>query len=109
VIRDALPKLPITRQEGHMATKTATKSTIKPAITIATKPSSKSVTDELIAQIAYRLWEDDGQPHGRDQDHWHRAQEIAAAKATIAAKKTAAKKPAANKNAAPKKTLKKSA
>jgi Protein of unknown function (DUF2934) len=27
---------------------------------------------------AYAIWEAEGQPHGRDEDHWHRAtQEIA--------------------------------
>jgi hypothetical protein len=26
-----------------------------------------------IAAIAYRLWEDDGRPDGRDQEHWHEA------------------------------------
>lgn len=24
---------------------------------------------------AYRLWEQEGRPHGRDLEHWHRAQE----------------------------------
>ena len=25
--------------------------------------------------LAYRLWEDEGRPHGRDWDHWFRAEE----------------------------------
>ncbi len=29
--------------------------------------------EELIRQRAYFLWEDEGRPHGRESDHWHRA------------------------------------
>ena len=29
--------------------------------------------DQLIAQRAYHLWETEGRPHGRDEDHWERA------------------------------------
>ena len=31
-------------------------------------------TDPEIAQRAYSLWEEEGRPHGRDRDHWERAQ-----------------------------------
>jgi hypothetical protein len=73
----------------------AVKTTIaKPAKSYAKatspKTTAKSVTDDLIAQIAYGLWQQDGQPHGKDQDHWHRAVEIANAKKLIAAKKATA-------------------
>ncbi len=27
-----------------------------------------------IAQRAHQIWESEGRPHGRDQDHWHRAE-----------------------------------
>jgi hypothetical protein len=30
-------------------------------------------TEQRIARRAYRLWEEAGRPHGRDQDHWERA------------------------------------
>lgn len=29
--------------------------------------------DELIRQRAYRLWEQQGRPHGRHEEHWHQA------------------------------------
>jgi hypothetical protein len=78
------------------------KATAKPA---AAQKTAKSVTEDLIAQIAYRLWQDDGQPHGRDQDHWHRAVEIASAKKLIATKKAVAN----SDKAAPAKASKKRA
>lgn len=31
--------------------------------------------DEEISQEAYRLWEQDGRPEGRDQEYWFRAKE----------------------------------
>lgn len=73
------------------------------------KSAAQAVTDELIRQIAFRLWEEEGHPHGRDQDHWHRATEIAAAKKVIAAKKAAAKVEADKKPAAKKAAAKKAA
>ena len=35
--------------------------------------------DRRIRERAYRLWVEDGQPHGRAEDHWHRAAEQIAA------------------------------
>jgi hypothetical protein len=33
--------------------------------------------EERIRERAHRIWEQEGQPHGRDRDHWQRAmQEI---------------------------------
>jgi hypothetical protein len=32
--------------------------------------------DEEIRQIAYHLWLDEGCPHGRHMDHWHKAETI---------------------------------
>ena len=29
-----------------------------------------------IRKIAYRLWMEEGQPEGRDREHWERAKEI---------------------------------
>lgn len=31
-------------------------------------------TPEEIAVRAYHLWEEEGHPVGRDQEHWHRAE-----------------------------------
>lgn len=32
--------------------------------------------DDEIAAYAYFLWEADGRPHGRDQDHWYQAKAL---------------------------------
>jgi hypothetical protein len=29
--------------------------------------------NELIKQRAYAIWEQEGRPHGRDEEHWKRA------------------------------------
>jgi len=43
---------------------------------------------EQIAQRAYALWQAEGQPDGRHEEHWYRAaREIAAAESTNAAMK----------------------
>jgi hypothetical protein len=34
-----------------------------------------STSQEEIAVAAYHLWQQEGCPHGRDQEHWHRAVE----------------------------------
>lgn len=31
------------------------------------------MNDEKIRQLAYRLWEEDGRPEGKEMDHWSRA------------------------------------
>jgi hypothetical protein len=31
-------------------------------------------TDALIARRAYEIWEGEGRPHGRDREHWLRAE-----------------------------------
>jgi len=61
--------------------------------------------DERIRDIAYGFWLEEGQPQGRDEEHWHRAHaalNAPAAKATPARKITA--KPRAAKKAATPKT-----
>lgn len=30
-------------------------------------------TEQRIRERAYQIWEDEGHPHGRDQDHWRQA------------------------------------
>ncbi len=32
-----------------------------------------SVLDERIKQRAYEIWESEGRPDGKDEEHWHRA------------------------------------
>ncbi len=40
---------------------------------VATSEAMVCEVEELIRQRAYFLWEDEGRPHGRETDHWHRA------------------------------------
>ena len=47
--------------------------------------------DQLIRERAYRIWERDGRPHGRDAEHWQQAAgEIEAEERALAAQKPAA-------------------
>jgi Protein of unknown function (DUF2934) len=41
-----------------------------------TKPSH--ITEERIRERAYRLWIEEGQPQGKDAEHWERARELLA-------------------------------
>lgn len=41
--------------------------------------TAKLPSEERIRAIAYSLWEEEGHPAGRDQEHWYRAVEIATA------------------------------
>jgi Protein of unknown function (DUF2934) len=54
--------------------------------------------DQRIADLAYRMWEEDGRPEGRAEAHWLRA--------AVLVDEIAPKAPAKKKAAAPK-TLKK--
>ena len=31
---------------------------------------------DVIAELAYSLWQNEGRVHGRDQEHWFRAQQL---------------------------------
>jgi Protein of unknown function (DUF2934) len=59
------------------------------ARTAARKSSVGRPMDDLerrIQQRAYELWENEGRPHGREQDHWQQAErEIAGRSASNAA------------------------
>jgi hypothetical protein len=39
------------------------------------KPQPTTPKYEDIAERAYQIWEDEGQPHGKDEEHWQRAEE----------------------------------
>ena len=39
-------------------------------------------TEERIRAIAYALWEEEGRPEGRAEDHWFRAASLVAAEAS---------------------------
>ena len=30
--------------------------------------------DDEVRQIAYKIWEEEGYPQGRDQEHWYKAE-----------------------------------
>ena len=68
-----------------------------------TAMTTQTLDDTAIRETAYLFWLGEGQPAGRDQDHWLRAIDaLTPAKRKPVAKKAAAKK-AAPKAAAPKK------
>ncbi len=67
--------------------------------------------EEKIRQRAYGIWEQEGYPHGRAEDHWHRAaHEVESAAPAAPAKKAAPKrrKAATGAVAAPKRAPAKS-
>jgi len=39
-----------------------------------TAGSEKGATRLTTAELAYQIWEREGRPHGRDQEHWNRAE-----------------------------------
>ena len=50
--------------------------------------------DDLIRERAYHIWEREGRPHGRNDEHWQlAAEEIAAEERALAAQKPAASPP----------------
>lgn len=64
-----------------------------------------SADQDQIKDVAYRLWQDAGQPHGRDQEFWFAAEasvKTKPAKAKAAAKPKAAAAPKAKAPAKPK-------
>jgi len=32
--------------------------------------------DDEVREIAYKIWEEEGYPQGRDQDHWFKAEAV---------------------------------
>jgi hypothetical protein len=40
----------------------------------STRRGKPSISERWIAQTAYYIWEKEGRPHGRDQDHWLHAE-----------------------------------
>lgn len=54
--------------------------------------------DKRITEIAYKIWQEEGQPEGRSEDHWARATSIIDAE--VLSEKPVVKK-SASKKAAP--------
>jgi hypothetical protein len=54
--------------------------TLNTAIVVVVNPETRSilrdmaVTNEQIAQRAFEIWDREGRPEGRDQEHWFRAE-----------------------------------
>ena len=44
-------------------------------VLVQQKLRTRPPSEEEIARAAYFLWEQEGRPHGRDQEHWRRARE----------------------------------
>ena len=61
-----------------------------------------TLDEAQIRETAYLIWLDEGQPEGRDQDHWLKAIDALTAPKPKAKRKTTAKTSAAPKKAAPK-------
>jgi Protein of unknown function (DUF2934) len=57
--------------------------------------------DQRITEIAHKIWEEEGRPEGRSEDHWARA--TASVDAEALEPQPIAKKPAAKKAASTKK------
>ena len=70
--------------------------------------------ETVIRDRAYRIWEDEGRPDGKAEDHWNKAREQVEAEQKSASapggtKKPAARKPRRNKSDSPAKAGKKAA
>ncbi len=75
-------------------------------------PKIQLITQSQIAERAFEIWEHEGMPHGRDQEHWQRAEaELCEAmnRMTAASGRHAAKVPAGPGKAKVGKTSKASA
>jgi Protein of unknown function (DUF2934) len=68
---------------------------------VSDKTLEKSPEREAqVRERAYRLWEEQGRPHGRDVEFWERAREIVAAESKIVSPDPAAEVEAAVTSAA---------
>lgn len=55
-------------------TSTATTAQTEPEVVAAIASSEGRLdAEEAIRERAYAIWEEEGRPHGKDLDHWHRA------------------------------------
>jgi hypothetical protein len=55
---------------------------------------NRDLDDGVIRERAHALWEAEGRPDGREQEHWHKAVlELAARSSTAKPKVTAARRP----------------
>jgi hypothetical protein len=48
----------------------------KAAIKLESKVASRGSDPTVVAELAYKLFEESGHQHGRDQEHWFRAEAI---------------------------------
>ena len=65
-------------------------------------PKAQLITTSQIAERAFEIWELEGKPHGRNEEHWARAEaELSAAMARMSPKAKRAPKTGAKPKAAP--------
>ena len=71
------------REPQEPPTSTATTAQTEPEVVAAIASGEGHLDGEAaIRERAYAIWEAEGRPHGKDLDHWHRAEaEINAAAA----------------------------
>jgi uncharacterized coiled-coil protein SlyX len=69
--------------------------TAKQAAAKMRKTIEHPTTEDEIRQIAYQLWLDEGCPHGRDRDHWFKAESVWREQQTAKQPAKAKRKPAA--------------
>ncbi len=58
------------RPDAIVKPRKSRRSSAKP--NVATSEAMACEQVDLIRQRAYFLWEDEGRPHGREIEHWHR-------------------------------------
>jgi Protein of unknown function (DUF2934) len=55
-------------------TSLATTRQTEPAVLAAIASADPAAREQAIRERAYAIWEEEGRPDGRDQDHWLRAE-----------------------------------
>jgi len=55
------------------------------AAVLAPDKDHRDPNPDLVAQLAYRLWEDRGRPDGSPEDDWFQAEELLRAGVTVSA------------------------
>lgn len=65
-------------------------------------PKAQLIATSQIAERAFEIWEHEGKPHGRDEEHWARAEaELSAAMARMSPKAKRTPKTGAKPKAVP--------
>ena len=63
------------KETQERPTSSATTAQTEPEVVAAIASSEGRLAgEEAIRERAYAIWEEEGRPHGKDLDHWHRAE-----------------------------------